>query len=156
MSTWQKNAARNRPVMLLFALLLCGGAGNAQSGPGPNDEPLLVRVLGYRKAGQGITVAVAEDLAPIAGRIVRWQIGFGVATVGALLGLLAVQAWLLRRSFAPLKRVQDEVCDLERGERGSLSESVPSQCEKSSKIRRLRGRRRWPRVRGRRCVRSSW
>ncbi len=94
---------------------------------GPNDGPLLVRVLGYRKAGQGITVAVAEDMAPIAGRIVRWQIGFGVATVGALLGLLAVQAWLLRRSFAPLNRVHDEVRDLESGDRRSLSESVPSE-----------------------------
>ena len=82
---------------------------------GPNDEPLLVRVHGYRKAGQDITVAVAEDLAPIESQIVRWQIGFSIATVAALLCLLAVQAWLLRRSFAPLNQVRDEVHDLERG-----------------------------------------
>lgn len=33
-------------------------------------------VHGYRKAGQDVTVAVAEHLAPIESRGVRWQIGF--------------------------------------------------------------------------------
>ena len=94
---------------------------------GPDNESLLVRVHGYRKAEQDITVAVAEDLGPIEGRILRWQVGFAAATMVALLGLLAVQAWLLRRSFAPLSRVQDEVRELERGERRSLSQSVPSE-----------------------------
>ncbi len=107
--------------------LLAPGESVTLRDTGPNDEPLLLRVHGYRKAGQNITVAVAEDLTPIESQIVRWQTGFAVATVVALLGLLVVQQWLLRRSFAPLDRVRDEVGDLESGERRSLSETVPSE-----------------------------
>jgi signal transduction histidine kinase len=92
---------------------------------GPEDEPLLLRVAGFRKTGRNVTIAVAEDLSQIDAEIVRWQRHFALLTSAFLLALVVFVIALLWHGFRPLKRVRSEIRALERGERAGLSETVP-------------------------------
>ena len=89
--------------------------------------PLLMRLHGYRKRGQDLSIAVAEKTAPVEQRIRHWQWAFGLATLLALLSLLVFQGWILRRGLAPLEGLRAQVEALKRGVRRDLSEAVPGE-----------------------------
>ena len=94
---------------------------------GPRQQLLLVRISAYRKAGQLLNIAVAEDLTPIRQEVREFQaryIAFGLA---AMVLLLLLQWWILTRGLRPLNTTCIEIGELERGMRAQLSENVPTE-----------------------------
>lgn len=94
---------------------------------GPDGQWLLLRVAAFRKHGEPVTIAVAEDLSPIRVEVRRFQLRYAVFALCALAALLLLQRHILRRGLAPLLATRDELHALERGERRALSEQVPEE-----------------------------
>ena len=94
---------------------------------GPDGQPLFVRVRALERRGHSFVIAVAEDFGPAAAAVRRWQAGFAAITAIGLLMVLAVQAWLLARGFRPMARIGEELGELGRGGRRSLSTEVPDE-----------------------------
>jgi signal transduction histidine kinase len=106
--------------------------------PGPGDQRLLARLAGYEKAGRRFTLLVAEDLAPITQQIARFEwIVAGLLGLALLLVLL-VQRYVLRRGFAELDRVRAEIRQVFSGERHRIEELGPSEVRPlSTEVNRL-------------------
>ena len=94
---------------------------------GPEAQPLLIFAAGYLKDGNQISIAVAEDLGPIEKDVQALQTRFALAALLAFLVLLALQQALLKYSFRPLRRLQEEIRELERGDIDQLGEEVPAE-----------------------------
>lgn len=94
-------------------------------GPGPGDQHLQLRAAGYEKAGRRFTLTVAENLAPMAADIRRFQI-FALCLLGfALLAIVLIQRYVLRRGFRSLDQVQDELQQVSAGELSQLQAMGP-------------------------------
>ena len=94
---------------------------------GPRDQRLLLWRAGYEKQGQPFTVAVAEDVTPLARGLNRFLwlgAAFALIAAGAL---ILIQQWLLRREFRRLDPVRRDIRRLTYGEAEQLSESVPGE-----------------------------
>ena len=96
---------------------------------GPERQLLLLRVAAYRKQGQAVTIAVAEDLSPIRAEVQRLQMRYAAFALVALMSLLLLQRYILARGLAPLAATRQALQALERGERRSLSERVPEEVQ---------------------------
>jgi signal transduction histidine kinase len=94
---------------------------------GPQDQALLVRAAGYRKQGRNLTLAVAEDIAPIELQIRRLQGLLAAAAAGAIALLLLIQRLVVRHSLGRLERVRADIQRLEQGQTERLSEAVPDE-----------------------------
>lgn len=92
---------------------------------GPAEQPLLMWAGGYRKAGQNITIMVAEDLSLLEQRLLENAMLLLVLTVVFLFLILFIQRRIVRHSFAPLRQLGREIEQLERGDIGQLTEAVP-------------------------------
>ncbi|HEY9198982.1 MAG TPA: ATP-binding protein, partial [Gammaproteobacteria bacterium] len=103
------------------------GAAAVLRAEGPEQQLLLVRVAGYRKAGQAVTIAVSEDLSPIRTEVRKFQLRYVLFGLAALALLLLLQRRILRRGLAPLAETRNELLELERGERRQLGEQVPDE-----------------------------
>jgi len=94
---------------------------------GPRDQRLLVWRAGYEKQGSRFTVAMAEDIAPLARELER-LLAMGVgASLSAAVMLLLLQRWMLRRGFRRVDAVRADIQRLETGEIERLSEDVPAE-----------------------------
>jgi signal transduction histidine kinase len=96
---------------------------------GPSQQPLLVWSGGFQKQGQQFTIAVAEDLSALKASMVRFNWYFAGLSFVVLLVLLAVQQYIVRRSFVPLQQIQQEIKNLQQGAVGELAENVPSEVQ---------------------------
>ncbi len=96
---------------------------------GPEHQPLLVRVAGYRKQDRPITVATAEDLTHIEADVRRFQWQHALVSVGVLLVLIAVQRLIVRRSLRPVEGAREDVQRLGRGELTAVREEVPAEVQ---------------------------
>ncbi len=94
---------------------------------GPQQQPLVVRVHGYTLQGKTVTIAVAENLAPLIEITAKFQNYFTVLALLFLGALLGIQFLILVFSFQPLKRVQTQITALEHGERTQLDTDVPDE-----------------------------
>lgn len=94
---------------------------------GPQDQPLLMRVAAFRKAGERVRIAVAEDLSPLQADLRDFQWRYGLVSVAVAAALLLVQWALVVLGLRPLGRLRREIGALERGERAVLSEDVPAE-----------------------------
>lgn len=96
---------------------------------GPAQQPLLVWAGGFQKQGQVFTIGIAEDLSALQASMVRFNWYFASLSFVALMVLLAVQQYIVRRSFRPLAQIQQEIKNLQQGAVGELTESVPSEVQ---------------------------
>ena len=94
---------------------------------GPSGQPLLVWSGGFQKQGRHFTIAIAEDLSPLMESLVRFNWYFAGLSLMALGMLLGIQQYIVRRSFRPLEQIRREVKNLQQGEVGELTESVPAE-----------------------------
>ncbi|BCD89673.1 two-component sensor [Pseudomonas solani] len=97
--------------------------------PGPNDQQLLTYRGDYRRFGRQVSIAVAQDYTPILDsfRRVQWT---GVALgAAALLLVLALQRYTVRRALRPLERVRRQIAQLQQGQRSELDARVPLELE---------------------------
>ncbi len=103
------------------------GAVAVQQLTGPGGQKLLVRTAGYVKGGRRFTLLVAEDLAPMTQQIRRFQLlVFGLLSV-ALLVIVLVQRYVLRRGFQALDQVRKEMQQVAHGTRQQVEELGPSE-----------------------------
>lgn len=83
---------------------------------GPEGQPLMLLVEGFRQSGQSAVVGVAEDIGPLAATVRLLQTGVAVLGV-LLLGLIVLsQTALIRRGLAPVNALRTELQRLERGD----------------------------------------
>ncbi len=94
---------------------------------GPEGQRLMVRSATYRKQGQVITVAVAEDLSGERNKIHYFRVIYAVFSLGMLGLLILVQQAIVRSSLRPLNEARRSVSRLERGEISQLGEGVPTE-----------------------------
>ena len=94
---------------------------------GPEDQWLLVWVHGYRKQGQDLILAVAEDLLPINRQREAFIRDFALLAFVGLVVLLVVQGVVIRQSFRRLDPLLEGVNSLSLGQEKLLNEDVPSE-----------------------------
>ena len=94
---------------------------------GPEGQPLIMLAAGYKKRGRLLTIAVAEDYSPIEGEFVAFQWRYVLITSAVLVGLIALQMWVMRRGLRPLDQVRADVRRLEKGEIQELRRDVPTE-----------------------------
>ncbi len=94
---------------------------------GPSDQKLLVWARHYQKQGHTFTLAVAEDITPLEGRLASFQWTFAGLSLAVLFILLIVQQRIIHKSFKRLDTLHAEMRSLEQGEIGSLSQDVPDE-----------------------------
>jgi signal transduction histidine kinase len=94
---------------------------------GPDNQQLLLYVAGFKKQGQELTVAVAEDLMPIKAQRDLFLRDFALIALLGLLVLLLVQGVVVRRSFSRLEPLQDDIKSLATGDERALREDVPDE-----------------------------
>ncbi len=94
---------------------------------GPNGQQLLVWMSGYRKQNLELSIAVAEDVAPIAAMRERFLLNFALLSLGGVVVLLLLQRWVVQRSFQRLEPLRAEIQGLAEGEGQRLNEEVPSE-----------------------------
>lgn len=83
---------------------------------GPEKQPLLVTAYGYRKQGQEITIAVAEDLTAINAGLQQFRLIHGVISFVILVGLLGLQYYIVTHALRPLHQIRADMRRLESGE----------------------------------------
>lgn len=94
---------------------------------GLKGQKLLVLVSSFQKQGHTLTVAVAEDLAPLGRELWHFEKRYVLVSV-IILGLLIVmQTLIVRLGVVSLHRVRRDITRLERGEIGQLREAVPAE-----------------------------
>ncbi len=94
---------------------------------GPRDQKLLVWQKSYEKNGETFTIAIAEDVAPLLAAIWRF-VGIGVvASVAAVLLMLLLQRFIIRRAFTRLDRIGEEVREVRKGSREEVGTDVPAE-----------------------------
>ena len=94
---------------------------------GPEHQPLIMLVAGYEKRGRLLTIAVAEDYSPIEGEFGIFQWRYVLITCAVLVGLIALQMWVVQRGLRPLEQVRGDLRRLERGEIQELTGKVPAE-----------------------------
>lgn len=91
---------------------------------GPNGQQLLVYCTEYRRYGETIHIAIAQDYTPILSELQRIQwIGTGLGLT-ALLLILILQRILVVRALRPLQQAEQQIAQLQHGERSSLDTNV--------------------------------
>lgn len=101
--------------------------GEVSSRPvaGPGGQQLWLRAAGYEKGGLSFTLVVAEDMAPLAASINRFQV-FVLGVLGlALLVVVLVQRYLLRRGFRTFEQIRDEIRQVSAGRLSQLNTPGP-------------------------------
>jgi signal transduction histidine kinase len=111
----------------LPAATVTPGQTASQRQTGPQEQPLLVITRAFELRGRRIDISVARDLTPLADDIRRFRDRYALVSGAALVLLLALQGLLVRQGLRPLRRTRAELQQLERGEIGELSESVPDE-----------------------------
>ena len=111
-----------------------------QHSPGPGGQQLMLRAAGYRKGEIGFTLAVAEDLTPLNADIRRFQ-RFALLLLGiALLAIVLIQRYVLRRGFRALDQVRDEMRQIAAGDRQRLQATGPVEVQPlTAEVNRLLG-----------------
>lgn len=114
------------------------GAVRVERRPGPAGQVLLVRAAGYAKDGLVFSLAVAEDLAPMEAQIQRFQRLSLAVLAGALVLVLLIQRWVLRRGFRAVDRVRAQLRAVSEGQRERLDFMGPVEIRPlSAEINRL-------------------
>ena len=96
---------------------------------GPREQRLLMWQRTFTKDGQTFSITIAEDVAPLLAAVWRF-IWIGViASAAAVLLMLVAQQVLIRRTFARLDNVRDQVRAVREGQREELDTAVPGEIQ---------------------------
>lgn len=94
---------------------------------GPEQQPLLVVAHGYQKQQQTITIAMAENLAPIHANITRFQMLYAAISVVGLMILLVIQRIIVQNALLPLDVIKVNIEKLSRGEVSQIELNGPEE-----------------------------
>ncbi len=101
------------------------GHSETQFITGPMDQPLMVYVAGFRKQGQDVIIAVAQDIADLESDILELQLAYGGISLIALLLLSGMQVATIRRGLRPAEKARQQLRAMEAGEINQLNTEVP-------------------------------
>ena len=93
--------------------------------PGPEHQSLIVISGQFIKQGQKIIISIAEDLTPVKNDIKGFKHYFTLLSFTILFILILVQIIILRSGLKPLRRIRNELQDLEKGRITELTTEVP-------------------------------
>jgi len=94
---------------------------------GPEEQPLLALCEQYVVHGKSMVLCVAEDTSALEAITLYIQKRMLALSMGALLLLVLIQVWVIRRGLRPLSAVRQELQQLERGEIDKLHQAVPAE-----------------------------
>ncbi len=94
---------------------------------GPLDQWLLLKVNHYHKQGHTVNIAIAEDISLTEESLARFQILYAGVSLVVLVFLIFLQTFLVKRSFATLENVREELVRLGKGEIDRVNEDVPGE-----------------------------
>lgn len=94
---------------------------------GPELQPLLIVAHGYQKQRQTITIAMAENLAPIQASITRFQALYAAISVAGLMILLVIQRIIVQNALLPLGEIKNNIEKLSRGEVSQIEANGPEE-----------------------------
>ncbi len=92
---------------------------------GPSGRPLLMLTSAFTKQGRELRIAVAEDLGPVYAGARKLGLRYASAAAAAILVLVVLQLWIVRRALRPLGRAREQLVRLGRGEIATLDETLP-------------------------------
>ncbi|RMG35199.1 MAG: sensor histidine kinase [Gammaproteobacteria bacterium] len=96
---------------------------------GPYGQSVLVWYGSYRKLGQTLSLAVAEDIAPLQAARHRLDAVFILVTALAATGMLLLQRRGIRRALQPLLAVDRQLDELAEGRRERIDQPVPEEVQ---------------------------
>lgn len=94
---------------------------------GPDQQPLLMMLFGYKKYNRVMTVAVAENIQPLKANIRQFQWLYALISMMGLAVILWVQRKMILNALAPLHQVQTNIAQLEQGETSHLNVQAPTE-----------------------------
>lgn len=97
--------------------------------PGPENQVLIVFNQSYVLQGKNINISIAEDTTELLNTSRYLQKELLIFSFVAMLLLLAIQVWVIRRGLKPLFGVRQELQQLERGETDKLRHPVPAEIQ---------------------------
>jgi signal transduction histidine kinase len=96
---------------------------------GPAGQQLINYSERYQVRGEMLTISVAEDVTAMARTVSRLERQLLALSVFALLLVLALQVWILRRALRPLDDVVESCRLLESGQARELDEHGPDELQ---------------------------
>jgi len=94
---------------------------------GPSGQELLLLGKQYTVHGLPVQLTIAEDISRLEQTSDAFLRRLLLASFAALMVLLAMQLWFIRKGLMPLKRLREELLRLEAGEVETLQQPVPSE-----------------------------
>lgn len=94
---------------------------------GPEQQPLLVVVHGYKKQQHQITIAIAENLSALQASMTHFQITYGLVSLAGLIALLLIQRLIVANALLPLRDIQENIVKLGRGEISQIETNGPAE-----------------------------
>lgn len=94
---------------------------------GPQAQELLIFIGHYEKFRKPITITVARDYTPILQHFNKVKIIAAAFGVLALMIILLIQRWIVRRALSPLEKIRQQIAQLHAGERSTLDTDVPEE-----------------------------
>lgn len=94
---------------------------------GPEQQPLLAMIYGYKKNSHVVTIMVAENIQPLQANIRQFQWLYALISIVGLGIILMVQRKIILNALRPLQQVQNSIAQLERGEASHLDIQAPSE-----------------------------
>ncbi|MDH5472976.1 MAG: sensor histidine kinase [Gammaproteobacteria bacterium] len=94
---------------------------------GPENQLLIVITAHFNKQDEDIIISIAEDLSPVQEDIKIFKNYFSILASLVLISLLIIQIAILKNGLKPLRKIGDELSQLEKGEISQLTTDVPGE-----------------------------
>lgn len=94
---------------------------------GPQQQQLLVNRSDFRRYGQAITIVTAQDYTPMLASFKRVQWLGGAVGLLALLLVVIIQRYFVRRALLPLDTVREQIVQLQQGQRSQLDQPIATE-----------------------------
>ncbi|MBF0097684.1 MAG: GHKL domain-containing protein [Magnetococcales bacterium] len=98
--------------------------------PGPKGQKLLAVLQAMPLREQSLIITVAEDLTPFEKNRQKFQWIYSLLSLGLLGVLLLAHYWAVLQAISPIKKIHQNVLQLELGQVSKLSTDVPPEMEK--------------------------
>jgi len=95
----------------------------------PTGQQLLLLGKQYSIHGHPVSLTIAEDISQLNQTSDIFLERLLLASFAALLALLAMQLWFIRKGLTPLNKLKNELLQLEAGEIEILQQPVPAEIE---------------------------
>jgi len=95
--------------------------------PGPENQTLITITGHFNKQKQDIIITIAEDLSPVIKEISQFKNYFTTISLVILFSLLLIQFVVLKNGLTPLRKIHNELHELEKGNIKKLTTNVPNE-----------------------------